>query len=355
MNSKYHAVIIAGGVGSRFWPLSRKQKPKQFLDILNTGKTLIQMTYDRLIPFISKENIWVVSYVDYEGLIKEQLPEINTANILLEPLRKNTAPCLMYAAATILNRDSEAILFIAPADHLIVNESLFISNVQTSFEFLENNLHYMLTFGISASRPDTGYGYINFDASKSLTEATYPVNKFVEKPDYNTAREYIQSGNYVWNSGMFMWSCKTFIQEITKYNPPLALAFLHFNENSDLTTIYNQCETISIDYALMEKTNSVVVKTVDFGWSDLGTWGSLYQLKSHDPFQNSLTGSLIYCDETSNCYIENSGHQLIAIQGLEDFIVVNTEDILLICQKSSEQKIKDLVKKVEALHSKKFI
>lgn len=354
MNPKYHAVIMAGGIGSRFWPLSRNQRPKQFLDILGTGQTLIQMTYHRLSQFISKENIWVVSHMDYSELIKEQLPEIKPSNMLLEPMRKNTAPCLMYAASAISQRDPEALLFIAPSDHLIVNDSLFVSDVLASFAFIESQTKHLLTFGIQASRPDTGYGYIHFSPDDSLHTEIYPVKKFVEKPDHNTALAYIQSGNYVWNSGMFMWSCKTFLNEMSAHSKNLHNLFEHFSKNSDVNSIYNQCDSISIDYALMEKTENAVVKTVDFGWSDLGTWGSLYQLKSHDEFQNSLNGTLIHIDETSNCLIENSGKQLIAIQGLEDFIVVNTEDVLLICQKSSEQKIKELVKKVEELTSSKF-
>ncbi len=346
---------MAGGIGSRFWPLSRNQKPKQFLDILGTGQSLIQMTYSRLAQIISKENIWVVSHIDYSNLINEQLPEIKSSNILLEPLRKNTAPCLMYAALAIYNRDPDAFLFIAPSDHLIVNETLFNSDVLSSFSFIENQSDYLLTFGIQASRPDTGYGYIDFNTNQSLAAEIYLVNQFVEKPDHNTALTYIQSGNFVWNSGMFMWSCKAFLRQMHLLAPELYKYFEHFSTESNIESIYEQCESISIDYALMEKTDKAVVKTVDFGWSDLGTWGSLYQLKSQDAFQNSLNGSMILINETSNCLIENSGKQLIVIQGLEDFIVVNTEDVLLICQKSSEQKIKELVKKVEALSAKKHI
>jgi mannose-1-phosphate guanylyltransferase len=354
MNTKYHAVIMAGGIGSRFWPLSRNQRPKQFLDILGTGHTLIQMTYDRLSQFIPKENIWVVSHVDYFDLIKVQLPGIDNSNILLEPMRKNTAPCLMYAASAISKRNPDALMFVAPSDHLIVNEALFISDVLSAFSFIENQEKHLLTFGIQASRPDTGYGYIHFSPDNSLQSEIYPVNQFVEKPDHNTALVYLQSGNFVWNSGMFLWSCKTFLSEMSNHSNILYQQFEHFDLNSNVLAIYNQCDSISIDYALMEKTDKAVVKTVDFGWSDLGTWGSLYQLKSHDDSQNSINGTLIHIDETSNCIIENSGKQLIAIQGLEDFIVVNTEDVLLICQKSSEQKIKDLVKKIEQLSSNKF-
>lgn len=345
---------MAGGIGSRFWPLSRNQKPKQFLDILGTGKTLIQMTYDRLSQLVPQENIWVVSHIDYAGLIKEQLPGINANNILLEPIRKNTAPCLMYTAARISATNTDALLFIAPSDHLIVNESLFKSDVQNAFAYIEQNPKQLLTFGIQASRPDTGYGYINFNSEQVLNDEIYPVLKFAEKPDHNTALAYLQSGNYVWNSGMFLWSCKTFLEEMKTHAIDLYNSFNGFNLNSDLLTIYQNCNSISIDYALMEKTDKAVVKSVDFGWSDLGTWGSLYQLKSQDHLQNSINGSLIILDESSNCLVENSGKQLVAIQGLDDFIVVNTEDVLLICKKSSEQKIKDMVSKAEQLHPRRF-
>jgi mannose-1-phosphate guanylyltransferase len=355
MNPKHHAVIMAGGIGSRFWPLSRNQNPKQFLDILGTGQSLLQMTYQRLRNFIIEENIWVVSHQDYTSIVKTQLPDLIPSNILSEPMRKNTAPCLMYAAAAISNRDPEAFLFIAPADHLIVQDNLFVTDALSSFQFIQIHSEYLVTFGIQATRPDTGYGYINFDSTNNLENGMYLVNKFVEKPDHNTALEYMESGEYLWNSGMFMWSCKSFLQEMQRSSPGLFNAFKNFTENSDLKKIYEQCESISIDYALMEKSKNVVVKKVDFGWSDLGTWGSLYQLKSQDEFQNSVTGNLIMIDDTSNCLIENTGNQLLAIQGLDDFIVVNTKDVLLICKKSSEQKIKELVKKAETLHSKKYI
>ncbi len=354
MSERYHAIIMAGGIGSRFWPLSRNHKPKQFLDILGTGQSLIQMTYQRLLGCVPKENIWVVSHVDYQELIQQQLTEIKAENILLEPFRKNTAPCLIYASHIIKNRNPDAILFIAPSDHLIINESIFINDVLSSFKFLELYPQYLLTFGIQASRPDTGFGYIQYNSNQQLGDEIYQVLKFVEKPDHNTAIQYIQQGNFVWNSGMFLWSCQTFINEIKKHEPTLYEIFNQSDIQLELKTIYEQCHSVSIDYALMERSDQVVTKTVDFGWSDLGTWGSLYELKNHDPDQNSLQGPSILINETSNCLIENNGKQLIAVQGLDNFIVVNTEDVLLICQKSSEQKIKDLVKKLEEINSKKF-
>jgi mannose-1-phosphate guanylyltransferase len=260
----------------------------------------------------------------------------------------------MYAARNIHQRHPDAVLFVAPSDHLIIQESVFISDVLHAFEYLEQNPQYLLTFGIQATRPDTGYGYIHFDFNQSLTKEIFPVKRFFEKPDHNKALEYIKEGNYVWNSGMFMWSCPTFLHEMQKHSPELYKKFDNYYSDSDLESIYQRSESISIDYALMEKTTQAVVKSVEFGWSDLGTWGSLYQLKDQDEFQNSLNGNLILINETSNCLIENTGKQLLVVQGLEDFIVVNTDDVLLICQKSAEQKIKELVQKSEQLYPKKF-
>jgi mannose-1-phosphate guanylyltransferase len=354
MNNRYHAIIMAGGIGSRFWPLSRNQKPKQFLDILGTGQSLLQMTYQRLLQCIPKENIWIVSHKDYYDLIKSQLPDIHSDSILLEPSRRNTAPCLVYAAQRIYKKSPDSLLFIAPSDHLIVNEHLFINDVLSSFKFIAHNHQHLLTFGIQASRPDTGYGYIQYDSKNVITDEIYPVIRFVEKPDHNKAIEYLNLGNFVWNSGMFVWSCRTFLEEIKNFDSKLFQLFDRPDMDEVIDEIYAQSPSISIDYALLEKSNHVVTKTVDFGWSDLGTWGSLYTLKSHDANKNSTQGNHIVLSETTNCLIENKGKQLLAIQGLDNFIVVNTDDVLLICHKNSEQKIKELVKNLEVSDPKKF-
>ncbi|MBK9727880.1 MAG: mannose-1-phosphate guanylyltransferase [Saprospiraceae bacterium] len=343
----YHAIIMAGGVGSRFWPLSRNQKPKQFLDILGTGKTLIQLTYERLIKIIHPENIWVVSHADYQDLIKEQLPLLQTNNILLEPQRKNTAPCILFAALEISRRDPNSILFIAPSDHLILNESMFVKDVSDSFDFISKNPENLLTFGIQASRPDTGYGYINFDSSQVLAEDIYQVHKFVEKPDHNTALSYLQSGNYVWNSGMFLWKTNTILHSLEIYAPDLFKAFNSYTNPSDIISIYQNCKSDSIDIAVMEKSKSVVVKTVDFGWSDLGTWGSLYELLPHDLNENASTNTKLLLSQTKSCMIHDEQQKLIALHGVEDLIIINTEDVLLICHKSEEQAIKQIVSKVQ--------
>ncbi|HEX5624739.1 MAG TPA: mannose-1-phosphate guanylyltransferase [Saprospiraceae bacterium] len=358
MNSRnpgHHAVIMAGGIGSRFWPMSRNQRPKQFLDILGIGKSLIQLTFERLAQSLPEENIWVVSHADYANLLREQLPKLHPENTLLEPQRKNTAPCIALAAKMIALRDPEAMMLVAPADHLIVREQQYAQDLSAAFDYVSAHPDVLLTFGIQASRPDTGYGYIHYDASAPLSESCYQVRKFVEKPDHNTALSYLRDGNYVWNSGMFLWTCKTILREIERYEPEMYRLFDRQDVATSVSEIYTACPSISIDYAVMEKSKHAVVRTVDFGWSDLGTWGSLYELKSQDSEGNVLGKGPVILRESTNCLVENKGRQLIAIQGLEDFIVVNTDDVLLICQKSSEQKIKEMVGIAEREFGKEYV
>lgn len=338
------AVIMAGGVGSRFWPSSRNQKPKQFLDILGTGKSLLQMTFDRLCKITSPECILVVTHKDYYALVQDQLPLISEKNILTEPERKNTAPCVLYAAHVIREISPDADMLIAPADHLILNEFQFIKDVAEGFSFLAKN-NAILTMGIQASRPDTGYGYIQLNESGLISDEIYPVKRFVEKPDHNTALEYLNSGNYVWNSGMFLWNTQTILEAFDQHAHSMASLFSPFDRNN-IEEVYTKCESISIDYAIMEKSNQVYVKSVDFGWSDLGTWGSLYTLLPHDKFGNSVNNDQHILVDSEDCIIHNETNQIIAIQGLKNFIIVNTQDALLICDKNDEQKIKQITAEV---------
>ena len=338
------AVIMAGGVGSRFWPLSRNQKPKQFLDILGTGKSLLQMTFDRLCKITSPECILVVTHKDYFALVQTQLPLILEKNILTEPDRKNTAPCVLYAAHVIHEISPEADILIAPADHLILNEDQFIKDVNEGFSFLKKN-NSILTMGIQASRPDTGYGYIQLVEGGLISDEIYPVKRFVEKPDHNTALQYLNDGNYVWNSGMFLWNTQTILQAFEKYAPSMVAHFTPF-DRTKIEEVYTQCESISIDYAIMEKSDQVYVKSVDFGWSDLGTWGSLYTLLPHDQQGNSTNNDQHFLMDTEDCIIHNETNQIITVQGLKNFIIVNTPDALLICDKNEEQKIKQITSEV---------
>jgi len=338
---------MAGGIGSRFWPLSRNQKPKQFLDILDSGKSFIQMTYDRLCKIVPRSNIWVVSHVDYEHLVRQQLPDLNPKQILLEPSRKNTAPCVLYAAKTIAAIDSEAQLFIAPSDHLILNESQFIEDINHGFEFNNKHPHQLMTFGIHASRPDTGYGYINFDKERALDQTIYPVNRFVEKPDLKTAASYLESGDYVWNSGMFLWHVQTILNEFKMYAAPLFKLFENLTADSNIKLIYEKCPSDSIDYAVMEKSPNVLVKTVDFGWTDLGTWGSLYEILDKDSQKNAAVAQNYLLNQSSSNLIKDEEGKLIVIHGLDNLLVINTKDVLLLCNKNEEQSIKQLVALVE--------
>ncbi len=344
--SSIHAVIMAGGVGSRFWPMSRSHKPKQFLDFMGSGKTLIQMTFDRLTHVCAYENIWVVCHSDYIDLVKSQLPKIKTENILAEPSRKNTAPCIAYATAEILMRDPHAKMIVAPADHLITNEQQFTKDLEECIEFLNIN-DGLLTLGIQASRPDTGYGYIHFDQSKDKGFEIYPVLQFVEKPNHNTAVEYLKQGTYLWNSGMFIWKASNVMNEIKLHLPDLYSFFENYSSKTNISDIYSHCESVSIDVGIMEKSEKVFVKTVDFGWSDLGTFGSVYALSDHDKNANSINSHKKILNEVEACFIRNEENKLIAIQGLKNCIVINTKDVLMICDMQSEQQIKKLVHDVE--------
>jgi len=341
MNKHHHAIIMAGGIGSRFWPLSRNQKPKQFIDILGTGKSLIQMTFDRLCLCVPQQNIWVVTNLDYFELVKDQLPLIESDRILCEPSRKNTAPCIAFAAAVLKDLDPESSMLIAPSDHLILNDLQFVKDIHEGFQFVEST-QGLLTLGIQASRPDTGYGYIHFNNYENQSHDIFPVVAFVEKPNHNLALQYLESGNYLWNSGMFIWKTSSIISAMEEYTPAISDLFSDFTMDQ-LELIYDQVESISIDFAVMEKSKNVYVKTVDFGWSDLGTWGSLYHLSKQDDRQNVIHSDKQLLYDVNQCIIHSNTDQLIVVQGLNDYIIINTADVLLICEKSNEQNIKQMV------------
>ncbi len=344
---------MAGGIGSRFWPFSRNTFPKQFLDILGTGKTLLQMTYDRIASIIEKDNILIVSHVDYKHIVLMQIDEMKEENLISEPERKNTAPCVALATQIILQRDPNALILTAPADHLILHESRFAEDVIEGFDFLFKN-EGLLTLGINASRPDTGYGYIHYNQEFDLGNNIYPVQQFVEKPNHNKALEYLESGDYLWNSGMFLWTAKYIWNQFEKYSPRLAEIFNNFTIDK-INDAYSQCESISIDYAIMEHAQTVFVKKVDFGWSDLGTWGSIYTLLPQDDQSNASISKHILLYDVESSIIHNDTNQLMVLQGLKDYIVVNTEQALLICSKSEEQSIKQMLKDVEGKFGKRYV
>ena len=347
---------MAGGVGSRFWPLSRTSNPKQFLDILGTGKTLLQQTFERFRKIMPPENIYIVSNGEYAELISNQLPELPESNILLEPQRRNTAPCIAYASYRIKKKDPEAVIVVAPSDHLILQEEEFLYVVKESLDFVSEN-DALLTLGMHPSRPETGYGYIQLDMNSNIPRNNsifHKVKTFTEKPDLKLAQVFLDSGEFFWNSGIFFWSLKSIIHAFDRFLPEINAAFeggVKVYETKDeaayIEETYAECRNISIDYGIMEKSEKVYVLTADFGWSDLGTWGSLYDQSVKDENSNSKVGNDIFLYDTHNSLINISSEKLVVLQGLDDYIVVDSEDVLLICKKDQEQRIKNFVNDVK--------
>lgn len=356
MNKNNYCVIMAGGVGSRFWPLSRMNKPKQFLDIMGVGKTLIQQTFDRFSKIVPRENIIIVTNEIYKDITIEQL-EIAERQVLLEPMRKNTAPCIAYANFRILKENPNANIVVAPSDHLVNNEAEFLRVAQQALDFTAAN-NVLLTIGIKPSRPDTGYGYIQVSNEPTILEMPCPelkkVKTFTEKPELPMAKIFFESGEFFWNSGMFFWSISSIMQAFDTYMPGINNLFQkeikHLDTPKEMEVvrdIYAQSKSISIDYAVMEKADNVYVLCADFGWSDIGTWGSLYANQKKDSRQNAVVGNNVFLYDTKDCEINIHPQKLAVIQGLEDMIVVQTDDVLLICKKEDEQRIKDFVNNVK--------
>ncbi len=363
MNKDVHCVIMAGGVGSRFWPMSRETMPKQYLDILGTGSSLIKLTYDRFEDLSPRENFMVVTSSAYAELTQKHLPDLREDQILLEPSRKNTAPCIAYAAYKLYKKNPESIMVITPADHIILKEKTFHSAFNDAISHASQTGH-LVTLGIQPTRPDSGYGYIQFHRdSEHDTENIKKVKTFTEKPTTDLALKFLQSGDFYWNSGMFIWKTSSIIEAIRKHLPDMAEAFESCkddfwtgNEGNSISRIYSECQSISIDYGIMEKADNVdVVLGQDFGWSDLGTWGSLYdQVKTKDG-ENVSFGKNVKTYETSSSIVMMPKNKLAVIQGLHNYIVIDTEDALLICQKDEEQKIKQFVKDLEGEGKSEFL
>ncbi len=360
MNKNNYVAIMAGGIGSRFWPISRMNYPKQFLDILNQGKTLIQSTYDRFSQYIPNENIYVVTSVQYRDIVAEQLPFLKPENILCEPSRKNTAPCIAYISYKLHELNPESNLICAPADHLIVDDTAFIKVSLDALEFTEKN-NALITLGIKPLTPNTGYGYIQYE-QHSVTENVYKVKTFTEKPDIDLAKNFLISGDFLWNAGIFVWRTKSIISSFEKYLPEIHEVFngakkalVTAGEKEVINLIYPLCVNISIDYGILEKADNVYVIPSSFGWSDLGTWGSAYENLDKDYHDNAVAGNnTILFDSTKNV-IHADNSKLILLQGLDDFIVVDTEDVLLICKKDKEQYIKEYVAEVKRNKGEKYL
>jgi mannose-1-phosphate guanylyltransferase len=359
----HYAIIMAGGVGTRFWPMSTTQHPKQFLDITGSGETLLQQTYNRVSKVCPTENIYVVTSIAHEGLVAEQLPGIPKENILAEPARKNTAPCIAYASYKIHKRDPKAITLVAPSDHLVKKEDTFIKAIKSCFEKAQNQ-DCLITLGIKPTRPDTGYGYIQFIKS-DVEEDDKRINKvktFTEKPNTEMASFFIESGDFLWNSGIFVWSTGSIIKALETHDHELANVFKEGWEfyNTDhekefVTRAYSTCKNISIDYSVMEKADNVYVRSSIFGWSDLGTWGSLYTHINKDENKNALVGKNIITYDCNNCIVQVPKDKLVVLQGLEDYIVVESEGILMICKKQDEQQIRNFVNDVKVSKGEKFV
>ncbi len=349
---------MAGGVGSRFWPKSKQSLPKQFLDFLGTGETLIQQTYKRFSSFVDDENFLVVTNAAYKDLVLEQLPALNENQVLLEPEMRNTAPCIAYAVHKIAAIADDANLIITPADHLILRQAAFETVMKKCLAHTANN-NDLLTLGITPSRPDTGYGYIESEMGEGEIKK---VKQFREKPDLATAKEFISQENFSWNSGMFVWSLKTILQSIERDLPQINSLFAagkdHYHtseEQAFIDSIYHGCESISIDYGIMEKADNVFTINADIGWSDLGTWGSVYTLMDKDASKNAAVGDKILLNEGSDNLVQSIPGKVTVIDGLHDFIVVDTKESLMIIRKEKEQEIKQLRAKVGEQFGNDFI
>jgi mannose-1-phosphate guanylyltransferase len=360
MNKNNYVAIMAGGIGSRFWPMSRTDLPKQFLDILSLGRTLIQSTYDRFAQFIPNENIYIVTSAQYKDIVKEQLPELDEKNILCEPSRKNTAPCIAYISYKLRELDPNANLICAPADHLITEAEDFINTCTKALHFT-SHIKALVTLGIKPTNPNTGYGYIQYE-SLAAGENIFKVKLFTEKPDRDLAKTFVASGDFLWNAGIFVWQVKNIIKAFENSVPEMHEVFdaerANFNTDKEaeaIERIYPQCTNISIDYAVMEKADNVYVIPASFGWSDLGTWTSAYETFEKDYLENAVGGNEVMIIDATRNMVQAENHKLVVIQGLDDFIVVDTKDVLLICKKDKEQEIKDYVAEVKRNKGDKYL
>ena len=348
MANNNHLVIMAGGVGSRFWPMSTKDKPKQFIDVLGVGRTWIQLTYDRFEPICPPENVWVVTNKKYVDIVKRQLPEIPVGNILCEPCRRNTAPCIAYVSWRIKKECPTANIVVTPSDHIVLNIPEFRRVISNSLSFTSET-DAIVTLGMKATRPETGYGYIQADLTSSSprNKEIFRVDSFREKPDLETAKKYLAENNYFWNAGIFLWSVRTIVNAFRIYQPALANIFESMSdvygtdkEQDVIDERFPECENISVDYAIMEKAEEIFVCPADFGWSDLGTWGSLLVQTKHDTDGNSIIGDNVSVFETKNSIIHTVGCKQVVVQGLDGYIVAENDGRLLICKLSEEQRIK---------------
>lgn len=343
-----HLVIMAGGVGSRFWPMSTTEKPKQFIDVLGVGRSLLQLTFDRFKGICSPKNVWVVTNRNYKDLVLEQLPEIPVTNILCEPCRRNTAPCIAYVSWRIKSKDRNANIVVTPSDHIVTNCEEFKRVISQCLKFTSET-DAIITLGMKPTRPETGYGYIQADLSSCSprNKEIFRVDSFREKPDLETAKKYIQNKSYFWNAGIFIWSVNTIVNAFRIYQPAISKIFESLQpvygtpkEQEEIDLRFPECENISVDYAIMEKAEEIFVCPADFGWSDLGTWGSLLVQTKKDLYGNGVIGENVSLFDTHNCIVHTLDKKKVVIQGLDGYIVADDGNKLLICKLSEEQRIK---------------
>ncbi|MBQ2393155.1 MAG: NTP transferase domain-containing protein [Alistipes sp.] len=357
MTQNNYCIIMAGGIGSRFWPKSRQMMPKQFLDILGTGKSFIRHTYERFAKLIPAENFLVVTNRNYKELVLKHLPELNESQILCEPIGRNTAPCIAYAAYTLLKQNPEARMVVTPSDHLILNEEDFRYIIAECLEFAAQE-NALLTVGIKPTRPDTGYGYIQVSNDSQLSK----VKCFTEKPNLELAQTFVQCGEFLWNSGIFIWTVQSIVKAFEQHLPEHHALFTDLMpalgteaEGEAIEKVFSECRAISIDYGVMEKADNVYVRSGEFGWSDVGTWGSVYQHSRKDGYANAVPGDGCFLYNTRSSFISLPEGKIAVISGLKDYIVVDTEDVLMICPRSEEQNIKKFIDDVKFTDGDKHI
>jgi mannose-1-phosphate guanylyltransferase len=360
MNKHHYVAIMAGGIGSRFWPMSRSAQPKQFLDILGTGRTLIQETFDRYSKLVPIENIYIITSREYVSMVKQQLRLLPEENILAEPSRKNTATCIAYIAFKLYQKDPDAVMIAAPSDNHIIDTEAFLQTARKAFDFVDS-INALVTIGIKPTSPNTGYGYIQHEAPEAAP-GVHEVKTFTEKPNLELAETFVASGDFLWNAGIFTWKVKNVLTAFEKYLPEMYEVFAaekdKFNtaeEANALENIYPQCTSISIDFGIMEKADNVYVIPAAFSWSDLGTWNSAWDNTDKDYFQNAVSGNNVMIIDAKNCVVNAPNNKLVLLQGLEDFIIVDTKDVLLICKRDKEQDIKDYVAEIKRNKGDKFL
>ena len=355
-DSGTYCVILAGGIGSRFWPMSQYDKPKQFLDILGVGKSLLRQTYDRMGKIVKPENILVVTLKDYIPLVKEQIPELSEENIIGEPVRRDTAPSVALAAHILAKKNPDSRMIIAPSDHLIQDEQVFIDIIEKAVNFIKDN-DALLTLGIKPNRPETGYGYIQVNNSYEempLPEKISKVKVFTEKPDLELAKIFFESGEFLWNSGLFFWTAGAILSAYDLYEPEMGDIFSGEEEyfgtaeqSSAMERIYSRIKTLSVDYAIMEKSENVFVMEAEFGWSDLGTWSTMYERIPHDANGNTVSRGQVFSYNNKNCLVYADNNKIAVVEGLDNYIVIASGNTFLVCSRDREQDIKAFVKDVK--------